>query len=221
MENFSFCQSGKFPIRYNFYSEPDVRLILTLRGHPGVFGGGAVSTYLINYMWYIINTNFYFQNLSTKLVQSHGKLHLGEIVQENRYCDPIFTLLNPEGFRTLSIQGPEDGNCWGVTKDAEFNLCQHHMDETETEKVVVIGKLRRNYKVKLSDFTKSTLDNMDIGTRCKWSVEFPKDLDPVLKAIVLSGLFLMVHHTRKNATYCKIKLLQFFAGVTILLKIFS
>jgi hypothetical protein len=136
------------------------------------------------------------QNLNTKLVQYNGKLHLGEVVQENRFCDPIFTLLDSEGKRLFSIQGPEQGNCWGLAKDAEFNVCQHLREQKqnkseEEEKVYVIGKLSRNYKVKTSDFTKSTLDNL-IGTKCKWSVEFPRELDPVYKSMILSGLFLIV-----------------------------
>lgn len=107
---------------------------------------------------------------------------MGEVVQEDFYCDPIFTLLDPERKRTFSIQGPEQGNCWGLATDAEFNLC-HHTQENEEEKIVVVGKLRRNYKVKSSDNSE---------THYKWSAEFPRELDPVVKAMICSGLLFIV-----------------------------
>jgi hypothetical protein len=159
---------------------------MTFTGAPGILGAGGVSNYLLIRILYTCfiyyNQPFIMQSISTHLVRSRATtIPLGDVAQENNFCDPIFSIIDNKGRKNFSIQGPEEGNCWGVAKTAEFNICQH-----EHNKVSIVGKLHRNTRVRRYDLSNPSI------CKYKWLIEFPRDLDPATKACVISGAFLLV-----------------------------
>ncbi|OTF79273.1 phospholipid scramblase 2-like protein [Euroglyphus maynei] len=108
-----------------------------------------------------------------KLDVYSGANKLGSIRQEWSVCYPVFSILNATGQKVLHIEGPfMTFSCGG---DVDFNVLSNDGETT-------VGKISKQW----SGLAREMFTDAD-----RFGIEFPRDLDVSIKAVLLGATFLI------------------------------